>query len=118
MKRAKILLLALSSVLLALNPADCFKPWSVDKDTLDCCKRGNCAPGTKSNDSCCQAVAPESAQCLQAARQVSLPSPDSLPASFVAEFRTSYFMSAARPVGQIQHPPPLEPVSAHLPLLI
>ena len=114
----KILLLALSSVLLALNPADCFKPWSVDKDTLDCCKRGNCAPGTKSNDSCCQAVAPESAQCLQAARQVSLPSPDSLPASFVTESQISYFMGAARQSGRVQHPPPLEPVSTALPLLI
>ena len=118
MKRAKILLLALSSVLLALNPADCFKPWSVDKDTLDCCKRGNCAPGTKSNDSCCQAVAPESAQCLQAARQVSLPSPDSLPASFVTAFQISYFMGADRPVGRIQHPPPSDRFSTALPLLI
>ena len=118
MKRAKILLLALSSVLLALNPADCFRPWSVDKDTLDCCKRGNCAPGTKSNDSCCQAVAPESAQCLQAARQVSLPSPDSLTASFVTEFQISYFMGATRLVDRVQHPPRLRPLSSALPLLI
>jgi hypothetical protein len=117
MNRAKILLLALSSVLLALNPADCFKPWSVDKDTLDCCKRGNCAPGTKSNDSCCQAVAPESAQCLQAARQVSLPSPDSLTAGFVREFQIS-LLEAEWPVGQIHHPPPLDRFSLHLPLLI
>jgi hypothetical protein len=118
MRRAQILLLALSSVLLALNPADCFKPWSVDKDTLDCCKRGNCAPGTKSKDRCCQAVAPESAQCLQAARQVSLPSPDSLPAILVAEFHVSEFMGAAWPIGQAQHPPPIERFSTALPLLI
>jgi hypothetical protein len=117
MKRANILLLALSSVLLALNPADCFRPWSVDKDTLDCCKRGPCTPGTKSNDSCCQAVAPESAQCLQAVRPVSLPSPDSLPGILVAEFHVS-LLEADWPVGRFQHPPPLDRFSTALPLLI
>jgi hypothetical protein len=117
MKRAEILLLALSSVLLALNPSDCLKPWSVDQDTLDCCQRGSCTPGTKSNDSCCQAVAPESAQCLPAARQVSLPSPDSLPGILVAEFHVS-LLEADWPVGRFQHPPPLDRFSTALPLLI
>jgi hypothetical protein len=117
MKSIGVLLPAIIGVLLALNPADCLKPWSVDKDSLDCCKRGNCTPGTKGSDSCCQSVAPASAQYLQAARQVSLPSPDSLPAIVVAEFRISHSWAGWAP-GQIQHPPPLERVSVHLPLLI
>jgi hypothetical protein len=117
MKQAQTVLLAMVSVLLALNPADCFRPWLVDKDTLDCCTRGNCSPATKTNDRCCRTVSPESAQYLQAARQFSIQALDSMPATRAAEFRNPDSKTALH-VTVIQRPPPLERASIALPLLI
>jgi hypothetical protein len=120
MKRVKVLLLAMTSALLALNPAECLKPWTVDKNSMQCCARKTCAPSVRGSDSCCQSVSPESGHYLKAAPPASLHAPDSIPVAIAGHTALAPALVSwgQRPIGPSQHPPPLELASLNLPLLI
>jgi hypothetical protein len=55
---------AFLAVFLLLKPFDCFASGGINQKTADCCKKGKCIPGSKS-DECCKGIIPGGKQLVE-----------------------------------------------------
>jgi hypothetical protein len=116
MKQGIHFVVSLLAVILLVRPFDCFASGLRDRDAMDCCLKGKCAPTAKSDD-CCKNTVPGDSHLLpsQAANHST---------STFAVARAS--VSIALPVltdqgavASLRHPPPLSNLGTrNLPLLI
>src|SRR5215467_6055316 len=116
MKQGIHFVVSLLAVILLVRPFDCFASGLRDRDAMDCCLKGKCAPTAKSDD-CCKNTVPGDSHLLpsQAANHsagtfaiardtVSIPPPAFTDQGSIASLR---------------HPPPSSNLTMrNLPLLI
>jgi hypothetical protein len=116
MKRGIHIVVGLLAVVLLVRPFDCFASGLRDREAMDCCLKGKCAPTAKSDD-CCKNTVPGDSHLIPS----QVPN-HSAPAFAVACSSVSIplpVLADQGSVASLRHPPPSSNLTLrNLPLLI
>jgi hypothetical protein len=114
MRRGIHITIALVAIILLARPFDCFANGRVTKKTMECCKKGKCAPKADA-DECCKGTLPNGNQFL------AKPTDHIVPVADIAILPDSQPTSSLlfEPVFIVHSPPGSPPeLRLNLPLLI
>ncbi len=116
MKRGIHIVLSLLAVVMLVRPLDCFAGGMRNREAMDCCLKGKCAP-TANSDDCCKNTVPGGNHFLLSKAAGHLASVATIPLAPVSLAIPA--LSAEALDDSVTHPPPLANLTArNLPLLI